>query len=150
MDIVSDNRNGTAVFAERALKNLGFIALAAERGADVHPVTQTVMALLGVIVFPWEHNALAAIKREKLPVLSATEGWPRWEMSGTRRVLEVGQLVHVLRNCVAHGKVEFDSDSRDPAEVTLVFSEVDWQGAIRGDELIEFCRCFMTSMRNRV
>ncbi len=150
MDTLSNNRNGTSVFAQRAQKNLDFIVLAEQQGHDVHPVTAAVSALLGIFIFPWEHSAFNAVKRKRLSILTANHGWPQWNMSGTRRVVEVGELVHVLRNCVAHGAIQFDSDSRNPAEVEITFSEGDWQGAIRADKLIEFCRCFMTTMKHKV
>ena len=101
MNLLTDNRNGTAVFAERVLKNLEFIALSAVQGHDVHPVTQAVSSLLGIIVFPWEHSAFNRIKRKKLTMLVADHGWPRWVMSGTKPVREISDLIHVLRNCVA-------------------------------------------------
>ena len=47
------NRNGTEVFALRTQKNLEHIAKAAMSGEDVHPVTQAITSLLGVVVFPW-------------------------------------------------------------------------------------------------
>ena len=138
------------MFASRVQKNLDFIAVAGTHGQDVHPVTQVVTALLGVVVFPWEHSALGAIKREKLPGLEADHGWPKWTMQGPRRVFDVGQLIHVLRNCVAHGSIQFSSDSRNPADVDIVFSQEGWTGTIRADRLIEFCRCFTSAMKNRV
>ena len=150
MNTISDSRNGTATFAFRTQKNLDFVAAAAQAGSDVHPVTQAVLALLGIIVFPWEHSAFNIVKRSKLPLLCANDGWPRWEMAGSRRVLEVGDLVHVLRNAVAHGRIDFDSDSRDPASVTVTFEQDDWKGSIRADQLIEFCCCFMKTMKNHV
>lgn len=119
-------------------------------------MTQGVSALLGIVVFPWETSAFDIVKKRKLPVLSAN-GWPRWEMSGTRRVIELGELIHVLRNSIAHGAIEFDSDARDPAEVTITFTNTpegssgpDWVGNISGDQLIEFCRCFTGAIRDAV
>lgn len=41
-----EGRNGTREFARRSMKNLDFILGAVERNADVHPVTQTIGALL--------------------------------------------------------------------------------------------------------
>jgi hypothetical protein len=43
---LSGDRNGTSVFAERAQKNLDFIAKCAAEEVDVHPVTQAVLALV--------------------------------------------------------------------------------------------------------
>lgn len=150
MDTLSDNRNGTAIFAARVQKNLDFIVRAAQQGQDVHPVTQAVSSLLGIIVFPWEHGAFNLVKRKKLPVLVASCGWPQWNMTGTKRVLDVEDLIHTLRNCVAHGKMQFESDSRLPPEVLITFSASDWEGTIRADQLIEFCRCFTATMIDEV
>lgn len=156
MKRLSDNRNGTEVFALRTRKNLEYIAKAAMNGDDVHPVTQAITALLGIVVFPWETSAFDIVKKSKLPVLS-TNGWPKWKMSGTRRVIELGELIEVLRNAIAHGNMEFDSDSRNPADVIVSFtnfpkgkSESDWAGTIAGDDLIEFCRRFSSEMQDRV
>ena len=156
MKRISHDRNGTAIFASRAQKNLDFIAARAAQREDVHPVTQAVLALLGIVVFPWETSAFNIVKKRKLPVLRA-EGWPNWTMIGTRRVIELGQLIHVLRNAIAHGRIEFDSDSRNPSEVRISFVNVpeghtaaDWTGTISGDQLIEFCRCFSSAIRAQV
>jgi hypothetical protein len=156
MQRLSRDRNGTSIFAWHTQKNLDFITTCAAKGDDVHPVTQAVLALLGIVVFPWETSAFDMVKKRKLPVLSA-DGWPKWTMSGSRRVLELGELIHVLRNAIAHGRIEFDSDSRDPASVTVSFAnlpdghdEPDWVGRISGDQLIEFCRCFSSAIRAEV
>lgn len=156
MKRISHDRNGTAIFAWRAQKNLDFIAACATQEEDVHPVTQAVLALLGIVVFPWETSAFNIVKKRKLPVLSE-EGWPNWTMIGTRRVIELGQLIHVLRNAIAHGRIEFDSDSRNPPEVRISFvnvpeghTEADWTGTIAGDHLIEFCRRFSSEIRAQV
>jgi hypothetical protein len=157
MDTVSNNRNGTAIFAERVRKNLDFVVASGAAGQDVHPVTQAVSSLLGIIVFPWELSAFDQMKRQKLLILAQSKGWPRWTMTGPRRVLDVGQLLYLLRNCVAHGRIEFDSDSRDPAEVNINFvhvpkgeAEPDWQGRIQADKLVAFCRCFSLGMKGFV
>jgi hypothetical protein len=94
------------------MKNLQFI-LDVGGGADVHPVTQTISALLGIVVFPWEKSAFHAVKKKRLAV-ARSEGWPAWTMSGPRidsnKVKTIGNLLELLRNSVAHGKVTFDSD----------------------------------------
>lgn len=156
MNKLSNDRNGTSIFAERTQKNLEHIAIAAMEGEDVHPVTQAVTALLGIVMFPWELSAFDMIKKKKLPQLIA-DGWPEWKMEGRRRVIEVKDLIHVLRNSIAHGKIEFDSDSRKPEEVQILFTntpenakEPDWKGSIKGDQLIEFCKMFSTSIKGFV
>ena len=156
MNVISRDRNGTAIFAERSQRNLDYITICATNDHDVHPVTQAVLSLLGIVVFPWETSAFDIVKTRKLPVLTAN-GWPHWEMYGPKRVIDLRDLVHVLRNAIAHGKIEFDSDSRDPSAVTITFSnlpegtsEPNWIGRITGNQLIEFCRCFSSAIRHQV
>jgi len=62
-----EGRNGTQQFAHRSMKNLDFMIAAAEDGEDVHPITATVGALLALMVFPWERNALDAVTNKRLP-----------------------------------------------------------------------------------
>ena len=97
MENLSHNRNGTEIFAHRTQKNLEYIVSSAANGKDVHPVTQTILALLGIVVFPWERSAFDIVKKHKLPVLAAN-GWPKWNMMGTRRVIKLNDLIEVLRH----------------------------------------------------
>ena len=139
------------------MKNLDFV-VKAHAHADVHPVTQTVGALLGIVVFPWERNALSAVKRKRLAV-ATTQGWPAWQMNGAlidaNKVKNVGHLIEQVRNAVAHGKVSFDSDSKDLENVTVVFESYDggtlkWRGVIRADRLADFCRQFSACVADHV
>jgi hypothetical protein len=120
MKLLSNDRNGTSIFAERSMKNLNFIVECEAAGADVHPVTQAVSALVGIIVFPWETAAFDTLKGYQLSSLYA-KGWPRWNMTGTRRMVALGHLIEVLRNAASHGGIELDSDSPKPSEVTISF-----------------------------
>ena len=156
MKSLSHNRNGTGIFASRTQKNLEHIANSAMNDEDVHPVTQTILAMLGIVVFPWETSAFDIVKKRKLPLLSAN-GWPKWKMSGPKRIVKLGDLITVLRHAIAHGKIEFDSDSKNPADVTISFTNIpkgkkesDWVGTITGDQLIEFCRCFSSAIQDQV
>jgi hypothetical protein len=155
MKCLSHDRNGTEMFALRTQKNLEHIKNSAMNNEDVHPVTQAILGLLGIVVFPWETSAFDIVKKRKLHCLSTT-GWPKWKMSGDRRVIELGELIYVLRNAVAHGNIEFDSDSRRPVDVTISFTNIpkgkkksDWVGTITGDQLIEFCRCFSSAIQDQ-
>ena len=145
-------RNGTGEFARRSVKNLDFVLAASETNADVHPVTKIVSVLLGIIIFPWERTALNAVKNKRLAV-ATNESWPSWHMSGSlvkaNKVKTVGHLVKLVRDSVAHGNVTFDSDSKQPSEVTVTFenypngsNEMNWRGTIRADHLATFCRKF--------
>ena len=144
-------RNGSGEFARRSMKNLQFV-LDVGAGADVHPVTQTISALLGIVVFPWEKSAFRAVKTKRLAV-ARSEGWPPWTMSGPRvdsnKVKTIGNLLKLLRDSVAHGNVRFDSDCRLPSEVNVTFEnypkgsdKADWQASIRADQLALFCQKF--------
>lgn len=155
MKRLANDRNGTAIFAQRTWKNLEFIARARMNGEKVHPVIQAILALLGIVVFPWETSAFDIVKKRKLPALSA-QGWPRWNMSG-KRVVELKDLIELLRHAIAHGNIEFSSDSGNPADVTISFTNIprakkepDWVGTITGDLLIEFCRCFSSAIQREV
>ena len=147
-----DGRNATGDFARRSVKNLSFILTAAKRGEDVHPVTQTVGMLLGVIVFPWERNAFNEVKKKRL-ASAQHEGWPSWQMSGPlqdqNKIKTVGDLIEQVRHAVAHSHVSFDSDSRQTNEVFVTFEnqgesgkQLRWSGRIRADNLASFCRRF--------
>ena len=147
-----EGRNGSGAFAHRSIKNLDFILAAAKHSHDVHPVTQTVSAMLAIIVFPWQRGALVAVKNKRLPI-AVMEGWPPFRMSGPRidanDVKSIGDLITQLRHAVAHGHVYFDSDSRVPSDVTITFENrpsqhepPEWTGEIRADHLAEFCRTF--------
>jgi hypothetical protein len=53
--------------------------------------------------------------------------------------------------------VMFNSDSKDPTEVTVTFenyprgrSKIDWRGVIRADHLASFCRKFSEYVADRV
>lgn len=152
-------RNGTAEFAHRSMKNLNFILDSAEE-CDVHPITQTITSLLAILIFPWERSALNQIKKKRLPVLTR-EGWPIWEMSGSRvddnKVKNVGDLIELVRNSVAHGNVSFDSDSRNLEEVLVSFKNFpegggssNWHASIKANELVEFCRRFSSFIADSV
>ncbi|MCA9500576.1 MAG: hypothetical protein KC588_15390 [Nitrospira sp.] len=153
-------RNGSREFALRSMKNLKFVLAAGQGDKDVHPVVQTISALLGIVVFPWEKCAFKTVKKKRLAAANA-EGWPKWQMSGSRvhsnKVKNVGNLIKLVRDSVAHGKVTFNSDSKVPSEVTVVFENYprgsdkwDWRGAIRADELVLFCEKFSGSVKDNM
>jgi hypothetical protein len=135
-------------FAERTRKNLEAIENAYAEGKDVHVVTQLAISLLGLLVFPWEKHFAAHVKNLKLDAL-VRKGWPRWEiLLGTCNTL--GGLVRHLRNAVAHGHMDFSSDSRVMAEVDIVVEDYKsgsekphWKARICATELREFCLRFI-------
>ncbi len=105
-------------FAERTKKNLVYIEQAKSRDRDVHVVTQIVNSSLGLIVFPWESQADKAMRGRLLTDLYKS-GWPVWDE--TPRSKGLGQLIHCLRNAIAHGNVHFSSDDRAPDKVAIRF-----------------------------
>jgi hypothetical protein len=119
--------------------------------ADVHRVTQAVGALRGIIVFPWDGTH--SVQSRKASRRRDSRGWPSWRMSGSlvqsNKVKNVGDLVELVRNSVAHGNVRFDADSKQLNEVTITLKnhpkgsrKVNWCGVIRADELVLFCQKF--------
>ena len=133
-------------FAERTKKNLLFIEGAFREGADVHVVTQVILPLLGLVVFPWERHFKSRMNDYPLGELYE-EGWPRWNIlvgsSGT-----LSELVRPLRNATAHGRLTFSSESRLLHEVDITFWDCKWGAAphwkasINGRDLYEFCLRF--------
>lgn len=155
-----EGRNESGEFARRSIKNLDFVLARSENSADVHPVTQTVSTLLAIIVFPWQRDAMAAVKNKRLPI-AAREGWPRFQMSGPRvdenDIKTIGDLITQVRHAVAHSHVYFDSDSRVLSDVTITFQNrpssqepAEWTGMIRADHLAEFCRKFSSFIADYV
>lgn len=133
-------------FAERTKKNLVFIEGAFREGADVHVVTQVILSLLGLVVFPWERHVEIRINNVPLRELHE-EGWPRWNIAvGTSGTLS--ELVHRLRNATAHGRLTFSSESRSLDEVEISFwdsigtAAPHWKADINGRDLYEFCLRF--------
>src|SRR5690242_5826282 len=77
------SRNETEGFAIRTRRNLDFILAAHQQHEDVHVVTQVVLSLLGLVVFPFERISKESHQRWLLTDLEA-RGWPRWTyLNGT-------------------------------------------------------------------
>lgn len=142
-----DGRNTLMGIAERVHKNLAFISESHKEGADVHVVTQLLLSLLGLIVFPVE-----TIKENRSDVLQSTlrlseleeAGWPHWTFTiGQARNLH--EFTKRLRNSVAHRRVSFSCDSREIEEVRITFrdrrssSKTDgWEVQISAPDLKRF------------
>jgi hypothetical protein len=80
--MVYASRNDAFGFAQRTRKNLAYIEKTFAEGADVHVVTQLVVSLLGLVVFPTERNVVRRLKTLNLSELESL-GWPRWEFETT-------------------------------------------------------------------
>ena len=140
-----DGRNTLMGMAARVHKNLAFISESRRKGADVHVVTQLLLSLLGLIVFPVE-----TIKENKSDVLKSTlrdleeAGWPHWTFT-IGQSQNLYDLTKRLRNSVAHRRVVFSCDSRDIEEVQITFrdrkpkSKTDeWEVHVSAPELKRF------------
>jgi hypothetical protein len=110
----SFSRNTTQGFARNVRKNLNFIIKERDEDEDVHEVTQLVTSLLGLVVFPWEADALKHIESFQLKTLER-EGWPRWRIQSDEKgdTHTLKELTRHLRNAVCHRRISFSSDDRD-------------------------------------
>jgi hypothetical protein len=135
-------------FAQRAFRNLKHIEEGAIAGAEVHGITQTLLSVLGLVVFPWAEGIDATMKSSRYPLL-VKAGWPAWNISlGNAKTLD--DLVRHLRNAISHRRFTFSSDSPDGAEVTITFEDakgdtapVHWRASIEADQLRAFCLKFL-------
>ena len=131
------SRNNPLGFAERTRTNLEFIEQAYSQGANVHVVTQLMLSLLGLIVFPVEKKNYNRIRQEPVEAI--------WQI-GIGVSENMGTHLRNLRNAIAHRHVIFSSDSRDIGEVSIQFSnhyganpKPYWQAEIKASHLKEFC-----------
>jgi len=150
-------RNQTLEFAKRSRKNLEYIENAYANGADVHPVTQLTLSMLGLVVFPWGEKKLIemAAKNKDLKALE-DEGWPTWTITRDDYIGEPTAnlfiLIRHLRNGVAHGRVKYTSDSGKLENVTVFIEDRGknsktekvkyWCAEIAGTDLRTFCMKF--------
>ena len=144
------DRNTTELFALRVRKNLDFIIKKRDEGEDVHEVTQLVTSLLGLIVFPWEDDALCTLESLSLSELEE-EGWPRWNILLDERgdTTTLRKLIWHLRNAASHRRLEFSSDHREMDKVEIEFKDaptakapINWHAKINAADLKEFCDRF--------
>jgi len=150
-----DSRNHSLGFARRTLKNLEYIETAYRADCDVHVVTQRVVSLLGLVAYPWEDGFDQHIESRKLQTLAEGDR-PLWKIcEGSAETL--GDLVHHVRNAIAHRRVEFSSDSRDPRAVEIEFSDAKkkgapphWRARISADDLLVFCKKFVALIDNPI
>ena len=146
-------RNDAFEFARYTRSNLKCIeSVKASGNQDVHPVTQLMLSLLGLIVFPWATNFKESV--ESLP-LETVQGGEHWQMEkGQRGTL--GKFGKHLRNAVAHRRVEFSSDSGDFGEVNITFRDkkqdkdapINWVATIDAEHLRTFCLDLIRLLEN--
>jgi hypothetical protein len=126
-----------------------FILFARNMGADVHIVTQLVISLQGLIVFPYEQLSRSGVTFKHLKLKDLEQnGWPKIvPFLGASDNLS--DLLYHLRNAIAHRRVDFDSDSRAMSEVNITFrdrkpnaSDDYWAVKINAEALHQFVLCF--------
>jgi hypothetical protein len=141
-------RNTVWGFNERVRRNFNVVNSAWENGSsDAHVVTQLILSLLGLIVFPCaevKERGDKSLQGYKLDSL-AVEGWPKWKFEiGDSDDLD--DLVMHLRNAISHRRIIFKSDSRKLEAVDIQFRDrpngrnaVDnWGTTINAEELQRF------------
>lgn len=142
-------REDAREFAQRTLKNLVHIKRAFESHEDVHLVTQLANSLLGLVVFPWEKDAIAPVATSELVDL-ARAGWPAWNIyqddDTKEKTTNLGRLAYHLRNAVAHRRVSFSSDQPALRDVVLHVHDrknakapIYWRASINAEHLLDFC-----------
>src|SRR5690348_46972 len=147
-DLMYVVRNRAFEFAMRTKANLEFMQAARAQGADVHEVTQLANSLLGLVVFVWEKVFVEDMKQLRMKDLER-KGWPRISVTkGTSETLY--DFVRHLRNAVAHGRLTFSSDSRDPRKVIIEIDDCKaketipyWSARMKADDLRAFCFKFI-------
>ena len=144
------SRNKPHGFAARTLKNLENVERAYSVGADVHVVTQLMLSLLGVVIFPMEQKdtmgLLEEVALENLHEFPWCKGWDIEHDSYKTKTTNAFILLRHVRNAVSHRNVMFSSDSRDINQVKIAFhdrhlSDKDqwWWAEIEARHLRDFC-----------
>jgi len=152
------SRSTTEGFARRVRKNLDFIIKKRTENEDVHEITQLVISLLGLIVFPWEAGALKQLESRSLSDLER-EGWPHWDImlddKGDTKTLE--KLTQHLRNAASHRRLRFSSDDPELSNVEIEFEDApgqhkptNWCATINAAKLKEFCDRFTSHLEDLV
>jgi hypothetical protein len=146
-----DSSSGLGI-AQRAWKNLKYLEDAYSKGEDVHVSTARVLALVGLVGFPYEKGTTKQFKNISLASL-IKKGWPQWAIKPDEpQATTLHDLLRHIRNAVAHGRIIFKSESRNPGDVTEImfrdglpptegtaFKET-WEATISANDLLVFCR----------
>ena len=151
------SRNTPKGYAHRVRKNLDFIIKSRNEGNDVHEVTQLVLSLLGLIVFPWEAHALKSLESLCLSVLEE-QGWPRWNIQLGKKedTNTLGKLIWHLRNAISHRRLSFSSDDLEMGKVEIMFKDgphnkpINWCATINAADLKGFCDRFTKRLEELV
>jgi HEPN pEK499 p136 len=135
-DVKAITRNDALAFARYTRSNLECIESAKAGGnPNVHQVTQLMLSLLGLIVFPWATPFRESVESRPL---EDVKGGVRWQMNrGARETL--GKFGKHPRNAVAHRRVHFSSDSSTYHKVDITFEDINWCATINAAHLRTFC-----------
>jgi hypothetical protein len=152
------DRNTIIGFGTRVRKNYEFIAKAREQEEDVHLITQLLVSLLGLLVFPYEY-----LRRiDQLPHAADTlqdlrnDGWPEWTFILGHSV-NLEDHLRYLRNALSHRRIEFTSDSRELENVDVhlwdqrkPYSDRYWEVSINAAMLRDFVFRFTSLIDTRL
>lgn len=102
---------------DRTKANLDFIQQEYDGGnRDVWDVTQLVNSFLAALAHPWESWKQDRAEIPKMSLLEAeAQGWPKAEKDDERDEdpKNLGDLLRLMRNALAHGNIRFISDSQN-------------------------------------
>lgn len=143
-------------FAGRVRKNTDFLVSAFERGEDVHIVTQFVLSLLGLIIFPYEE----IVRHDTFPVKTMRElekqGWPTFNVIRGKEFNTLDELIKHLRNAIAHYQIEFEpGNERRLENITITLGwpkgrQNSRRTTISGAAFCDFVREFSKFIENSV
>jgi hypothetical protein len=157
------SRTLTAGFAARTLRNLDFIK-EAYPNAEVHPVTQVINSMLGLLVFPYEKEKeplAAALSSEPIfshatdllvvrDSLRSSLPAPSIEVTKFAGCKDLESFFRRIRNSISHKNIEFsgaDPDSRVLEDVKIILrdcpnktiplgpSDFDWEISMTAADL---------------
>lgn len=154
-------RDDAREFARRTLKNLQHIERTRQFSDGVHVVTQLTNSLLGLVIFPWEHEIISPLIGRPLEALTK-RGWPAWqiERDPTKAPRKhkcsptLDDLVYHVRNAAAHRHLKYSSDDSDLLKVELSLAdgiprkihgsktfELYWWASINAADLRSWLQC---------
>jgi hypothetical protein len=107
MLVITVSRGTVEGFIQRTRTNLELVEKMYARHPECHVITQLVNSLLGILVYPWEHQGLNHLKNVKMST-SGLQGWPD-EILELGKSDSIGEFIHHMRNAVAHGHITFSS-----------------------------------------
>jgi hypothetical protein len=159
-----NSRNLSSGLAHRTLKNLDFIKNA--YAADVHPVTQVINSLLGLLVFPVEKEKsfFEKLEHEKLDSLDPAAiqaalitrfSTPSLVVTKFGNCKDFGKFFERLRNAISHRRLRFsgaDPDSNVLKDVMITLQDCkydfskkkclppDWEIRLSAEDLEKLSR----------